>query len=1031
MGEPLPGLRLRIVDQHDVPVPVGKIGRLQIRGVSVTEGYHKNPEANQKSYTADGWFITGDLGVIKDGQLSITGREKDIIIINGVNFYSHEIESVVEEIDGVEVSFTAACAIRAPGEDTDRVAVFFCPTQAGKSRLPELVKTIRSTVARKEGVMPDFIVPLAKGDIPKTAIGKIQRAQLKKQFEAGEFAAALARAQPAPAAGSGLFGQTWIEAPWPEAATLPAGRHVLILADSAGLGAELARRLRAAGHTCVVAGMGPAFLREDDENFQLDPLCPDGLPRLFAAIGRRPLTHAVYAWAYPPAAAEAASAAEIEAAQATGSLGLLRLLRAWPAPSEDAPPVRLLVVTTRLQAVSAGEPVDYAKAPLLGLVRTLPHEFAWLDCSQLDLEGLDLAADVCAAGRELAVAGAGEFAVRGGGRRAPRLTSIVLSDTIKSAGFRPGGLYLLSGGLGGIGRAVAWRLAERYRAQLLLLGRQPRPESGSADERGEALRSLEQAGAAVHYEAGDLLDPAFVRAAVDRAVQRAGRPLSGVIHLAGEYHEATLAQETDEGWLRSLRPKLLGAWSLDQVAREHPDCLFIHFSSVLGHFGALGTGAYAAANASLDVFARAQRREGRNSYSLLWSLWAGTGMGRAGSSEAMTARGWLTLAPDQGLDWLEQALRSDQAQIFAGLDPASRLLRRQLDPAEGMVEADPAGGYVAPRTELEQKLARMWEEVLAVPRVGLKDNFFELGGRSLIAARLFARIDKDLGRKLPLAILFKAATVEALAALLEETADAAPPCRLLPVQSNGSRPPFFCIPGGGSDAIVFQDLSRELGPDQPFYGLQARGLDATRVEGEFPSVEDVAADFIKAIQGVQPQGPYYLGGHCFGCLLAWEVAGQLKAQGHEVGLLALLDPIVSNVFSDDIIGRDRLRYHFQKFMRLPPAAKVGYFWSRVRNFGRTLVVRQRIAQSYDQARSMHRRYRLRPYPGRIVVFLADDSFFKMRPDRDPRRYYEHLAAEGAHYIEVAGDHHSMLHTPGVPGLAAGLRSCLTPAPAFA
>src|SRR5581483_454427 len=98
VGEPIPGIRLRIVDQRDVPVPPGKIGRLQIRGISVTEGYHQNPEANQKSYTADGWFITGDLGVIKDGQLSITGREKDIIIINGVNFYSHEIESVVEEI---------------------------------------------------------------------------------------------------------------------------------------------------------------------------------------------------------------------------------------------------------------------------------------------------------------------------------------------------------------------------------------------------------------------------------------------------------------------------------------------------------------------------------------------------------------------------------------------------------------------------------------------------------------------------------------------------------------------------------------------------------------------------------------------------------------------------------------------------------------------------------------------------------------------------------------------------------------------
>ncbi|HTQ30931.1 MAG TPA: alpha/beta fold hydrolase, partial [Opitutaceae bacterium] len=299
---------------------------------------------------------------------------------------------------------------------------------------------------------------------------------------------------------------------------------------------------------------------------------------------------------------------------------------------------------------------------------------------------------------------------------------------------------------------------------------------------------------------------------------------------------------------------------------------------------------------------------------------------------------------------------------------------------------------------------------------------------------LFARIHRELGRQLPLAVLFKAATVESLAALLDEADDSPPPpCRVLPVQPNGSCPPFFCIPGGGSDAIVFQDLSRELGPDQPLYGLQAHGLDAVPVKGEFPSVEQVAADFIKAIRSLQPQGPYFVGGHCFGCLLAWEVASQLKAQGHEVGLLALLDPIVSNVFSDDIIGRDRLRYHFQKFLRMSLGGKCAYFWEKVRNFGRTLVVRQRIAQSYDQARSMHRRYQLRPYPGRAVIFLASDSFFKLTPDRDPRRYYERLALEGVHYIEVAGDHHAMLHQPAVPGLAVALRACLaqTAAPAFA
>jgi thioesterase domain-containing protein len=224
--------------------------------------------------------------------------------------------------------------------------------------------------------------------------------------------------------------------------------------------------------------------------------------------------------------------------------------------------------------------------------------------------------------------------------------------------------------------------------------------------------------------------------------------------------------------------------------------------------------------------------------------------------------------------------------------------------------------------------------------------------------------------------------------------------------------------------IVFQDIAHELGNDQPFYGLQAHGLDATPVAGEYPSIEEVAADFIHAIKEVQPGGPYFVGGHCFGCLLAWEVASQLKTRGEEVALLALLDPIVSNVFSGEIIGRDRLRYHFQKFLRASLSEKFGYFWEKVRNFSRTLLVRQRISQSYDQARSMHSRYQLKPYPGSVVVFMADDSFFKLTPAKDPRRYYEQLAAGGTRYIDVPGDHHQILHEIGAARLADGLRECL-------
>ncbi|NEP39293.1 MAG: AMP-binding protein, partial [Okeania sp. SIO2H7] len=193
VGAPIPGVELRIVsrpgkfsDSNRV-VAEGEIGALQVKGLTVTSGYYRNREANQQAFTEDGWFDTGDLGFIEDGRLTITGRQKDTIIICGTNYYSYDIEAIVEEVEGVEVSYTAACAVREPGDNTDRLAVFFSPTDTDEEFLKALVQKIRNNVIERIGLNPDYLIPVSKETIPKTAIGKIQRQKLAKRFEAGEF----------------------------------------------------------------------------------------------------------------------------------------------------------------------------------------------------------------------------------------------------------------------------------------------------------------------------------------------------------------------------------------------------------------------------------------------------------------------------------------------------------------------------------------------------------------------------------------------------------------------------------------------------------------------------------------------------------------------------------------------------------------------------------------------------------------------------------------------------------------------------
>ncbi len=187
VGLPIPGSCIRIVNEIDEPINEGEIGRLQFKGLTLMSGYYNIPEMNGEVFTPDGWFKTGDLGFLRDGRLTITGREKNIIIINGVNYYSHDIESVVEQISGIELSYVAACAVRPPGAEAEQLAIFFSCAEQGSNPLAELLTQIRARVAQQNGIKPDYLIALGKSEIPKTEIGKIQHAKLKARFEAGDF----------------------------------------------------------------------------------------------------------------------------------------------------------------------------------------------------------------------------------------------------------------------------------------------------------------------------------------------------------------------------------------------------------------------------------------------------------------------------------------------------------------------------------------------------------------------------------------------------------------------------------------------------------------------------------------------------------------------------------------------------------------------------------------------------------------------------------------------------------------------------
>ncbi len=214
--------------------------------------------------------------------------------------------------------------------------------------------------------------------------------------------------------------------------------------------------------------------------------------------------------------------------------------------------------------------------------------------------------------------------------------------------------------------------------------------------------------------------------------------------------------------------------------------------------------------------------------------------------------------------------------------------RRKL-PAPTASRGEKEETYVAPTLLIHHQLVKIWADLLGTQRIGIKDNFFSLGGHSLLAIRLVDRIEQAFGKKIPLATLFVNPTIEHLAETLQkEEETTGERCRLIKVQSGGSRRPFFFLHGiwtGG--AFYCFPLARVLGPDQPFYVLEPYRFEALEAP---PALEEMAAAHIKVLRSVQPEGPYLLGGFCNGGLIAFEMARQLHQDGQKLDLLALIAP---------------------------------------------------------------------------------------------------------------------------------------------
>lgn len=372
------------------------------------------------------------------------------------------------------------------------------------------------------------------------------------------------------------------------------------------------------------------------------------------------------------------------------------------------------------------------------------------------------------------------------------------------------------------------------------------------------------------------------------------------------------------------------------------------------------------------------------------------------------------------------------------LTPNGKVDRRAL-PAPDHARPELAKTFVAPRDALERQLIHIWEEVLGVRPIGVRDNFFELGGHSLLAVRLFSLIENRLGTRLSLATVFQGATVEHLASILRQQASPEPQSSLVAIQPEGSKRPLFLVHPAGGHVFPYVQLAHALGPDQPCYGLQARGLE--NGHDPYTRIEDMAACYIEALRTVQREGPYLLGGWSMGGVIAFEMAQQLHAQGQRVALLALLDariPTPDEQFTEEDFEAklllDSVRYFGlsldsgESLARLPQDE----LFTRVLEQAKSAsLVPQEIevsqAQRFVQLLKSDFRatqdYVLRRYPSHVTLFKASEEL--AGTSSDPTLGWSEWAAGGVEVHVVPGNHATMVYKPHVAVLAEKLKVCLS------
>ncbi len=831
LGKPLDGVKIYILDKNKSLVPIGVPGEIYIGGVGLMRGYLNRPQLTEAKFTTYPFsnepsarlLKTGDLARwLHDGTIDFLGREDFQAKIRGFRIELKEIEFVLDEHPKVQ---QVAVIVREDIPGDKRIVAYVVINKGITATNGEL----RNFLSKKlpEHAIPSFFVFL--DSMPLNANDKIDRKALSESraiFEAQigleelpnqsdtfaeENNGEIEQWQKVSNIADWFYVPQWQRSPISSGSVVVTTQDWLIFADQLGIGARLVEQLAANGRHATVVERGEAFECIDDYHFIINPYSSCDCEQLVAALSKRgrSLGTIVHLWSVT---AEDPRNANIEVALAQSQesleLGFYNLISLAQALGNhgSSESLQIRIVSNKLHQIISEERLDPIKATVLGACHVIPQEFNNITCQSIDVDVSIIGDTSIATLSEHLLA---EFeaeitdplvAYRGSERwvrtfKAQHIDEIVFGELR----LRQRGVYLITGGLGGVGLVLARYLACTVKAKLILLGRSGLPHRNDweswlkgqgADNRVSqrilAIQQIEALGSEVLLIQSDVTDIAEMTSAMDTIRKYFGR-IDGAIHAAGVPAVGIIQRKTCQEAARVLAPKVQGSLILNALLKEQQPDFLILCSSLVSILGGIGNADYCSANAFLDAFAHSNAgSHGTPTMSINWGMWQEVGMAAEGNLpsdlRALHEKSLkFGMTNEEGMEAFRRILACKATQIIVSTQELQALIAdpyyyQDITKIEKFNELNHSGisylrpaldtEFVSAREQIEVTISEIWRMVLRVESVGIYDDFFALGGHSILAMQVVNRISNAFNTIISVQELFDNPTVASMSKLV-------------------------------------------------------------------------------------------------------------------------------------------------------------------------------------------------------------------------------------------------------------------------